>query len=82
MLHQSTANPCPFLSTISGAKYSGVPQRVLASELDLIPSFERPKSVNFAYPSLSINTFSGLRLYHWMKYLTLYKRFSSYGDAE
>jgi hypothetical protein len=28
-VHQSTATPWPFLSMISGAKYSGVPQNEL-----------------------------------------------------
>jgi hypothetical protein len=26
-VHQSTENPCPFISNISGAKYSAVPQK-------------------------------------------------------
>jgi hypothetical protein len=30
--------------------------------LDLIFSFDKPKSVIFAYPSLSIRTFSGFKL--------------------
>jgi hypothetical protein len=27
-VHQSTENPCPFMSSISGAKYSAVPQKL------------------------------------------------------
>ena len=61
-LHQSTALPWPFLSQISGARYSGVPHKVLASWFVLIFSFDSPKSVSLAYPSLSIRTFSGFRL--------------------
>jgi len=30
-VHQSTQNPCPFISNISGARYSAVPQNDLAT---------------------------------------------------
>ena len=69
-VHQSTALPCPTRKSISGAKYSGVPHTELAPRFPLIPLFERPKSVNLIYPSLSINTFSGLRL---RQQLNMYK---------
>jgi hypothetical protein len=46
----------------SGAKYSGVPQTEKASLVPLTFFFERPKSVILIYPSMSMRTFSGLRL--------------------
>ena len=61
-LHQSTACPCPFPSIISGAKYSGVPQKDFALLLSEIFSLLKPKSVILIYPSLFIRTFSGFRL--------------------
>ena len=45
--HQSTANPCPLFSIISGAKYSGVPQNDFALLLSDIFSLLNPKSVIF-----------------------------------
>ena len=50
----------PFI--ISGAKYSGVPQKELVELLSSIFSFDNPKSVILIYPSLSISTFSGFKL--------------------
>ena len=47
-LHQSTGLPCPVLSRTSGAKYSGVPQKVLV--LSPFRIFERPKSVKMICP--------------------------------
>ena len=61
-LHQSTACPWPLPSTISGAKYSGVPQNDFALELSDIFSLLKPKSVIFIYPSEPIRTFSGFKL--------------------
>ncbi len=61
-VHQSTTFPCPFFNKTSGAKYSGVPQTEKAS-FPTTPLLERPKSVILIYPSSSINTFSGLRLW-------------------
>ncbi len=61
-LHQSTALPWPVPLIISGAKYSGVPQKELVELLSSIFSFDKPKSVILIYPSLSINTFSGFKL--------------------
>jgi len=49
-------------STISGAKYSGVPQNDFALELSDIFSLLKPKSVIFIYPSEPIRTFSGFKL--------------------
>jgi len=46
--HQSTAFPWPLLSRISGARYSGVPQKVLVpptASYPVIPALARPKSV-------------------------------------
>ena len=60
-LHQSTARPWPYLCKISGAKYSGVPQKLLALELSKMFSLLSPKSVSFGYPSYPINTFSGFK---------------------
>lgn len=62
-VHQSTAFPWVGLRSNSGARYSGVPQIVVAPLLlPLIPRFDNPKSHNLMKPSLSIKTFSGLRL--------------------
>ena len=43
--YQSTALPCPKFTTISGAKYSGVPQKVCASSLSGPKSLLSPTSV-------------------------------------
>ena len=59
--HQSVDFPCPFLDKISGERYSGVPQKLVAS-FPVIDSFDNPKSVILAYPSEPINTFSGFKL--------------------
>jgi len=57
-VHQSTGFPCPLFNKISGARYSGVPQRVY-----VLPSkyFANPKSVSIKYPSEATRRFSGLR---------------------
>ena len=55
--HQSTSNPYVLRIQISGARYTGVPQKVSA----VGDSFESPKSVSLTWPSLSSSTFSGLR---------------------
>lgn len=46
------------LRMISGARYSGVPQRVHVLPLTLLA---KPKSVTFRYPFSSINKFSGFK---------------------
>ena len=68
-VHQSTGLPCPWLSKISGAKYSGVPQSV---NVRFYTTFANPKSVNFRYPSSEINKFSGFK--------SLYTMFFSWRD--
>ena len=47
---------CPFFSTISGARYSGVPQTVSRRTFDW--KFAEPKSASFTAPSTN-STFSG-----------------------
>ena len=59
--HQSTALPWPTPCKISGAMYSGVPQKVCAALGVLIISFDRPKSVRHTWPTSSRRIFSGLR---------------------
>ena len=59
-VHQSTGKPCPVLSKISGAKYSGVPHTENAYSF-YYRTFAIPKSATQIYPLSSINTFSGLR---------------------
>lgn len=39
---------------ISGARYSGVPQKVLVVSVPISPSFERPKSVSTTCPKKKI----------------------------
>jgi len=46
-LHQSDALPYGLPLRTSGAKYSGVPQSVLAPSFKLTFSFAKPKSVIF-----------------------------------
>jgi len=54
-----TARPWPWRFNISGAKYSGVPQKECAPEvLLLIPSLLRPKSVNRTWPRSSRSTWT------------------------
>ena len=60
-LHQSTDLSCPIPSKISGAKYSGVPQKENVFSSLEIPSFDSPKSVSLMCPSSSNNTFSGFK---------------------
>lgn len=60
-LHQSTAFVCPCPNNISGARYSGVPQKVLVISPSLIFVFERPKSVILMCPCQSSNMFSGFK---------------------
>ena len=50
-----------------GAKYSGVPQTSYNFSFGEIV-FDNPKSVNLKYPFLSINMFSGFRLYQEYNY--------------
>jgi len=52
-LHQSDENECVSFLSISGGKYSGVPD----IDLEISLSFESPKSVSLIYPNLSIKTF-------------------------
>ena len=61
-VHQSKGLPCPYFIKTSGARYSGVPHTENASLSVLIFFFDKPKSVILIYPSLSMRTFSGLRL--------------------
>lgn len=42
----------------SGARYSGVPQKVLVVAPNVISSLHKPKSVSFMWPSTSSNRFS------------------------
>ncbi len=58
--HQSTDLSCPYWATISGARYSGVPQKVEASSSSL-RILARPKSISFKYPSESIKMFSSFK---------------------
>ena len=54
--HQSTPFPCPLFSRISGAKYSGVPQKVLvppSAPAPVIPLLASPKSVRRRCPLAS-----------------------------
>ncbi len=46
-VHQSAGFPCPFYCNISGAKYSGVPHKDLASFPFIMFILDKPKSVNF-----------------------------------
>lgn len=46
---------------ISGARYSGVPQKLNVLSLYFIPFLDRPKSVILICPSASSSTFSGFR---------------------
>ena len=51
--HQSTPFPWPLFSKISGARYSGVPQKVLvppSAPAPVTPLFARPKSVRRRCP--------------------------------
>ena len=59
--HQSTDFPCPLPLTISGARYSGVPQKVYVFRFPTTPYFDKPKSVSFIWPSPSNKTFSGFK---------------------
>lgn len=45
----------------SGARYSGVPQKVFMVAASVMPSLQRPKSVIFMWPSLSSIKFSNWR---------------------
>jgi len=58
---RSTGYPCPDLFMISGANYSGVPQKLLVSYISFILHLLSPKSVILHYPSESISTFSGFK---------------------
>ena len=60
--HQSTSIPWPYLRMISGAKYSGVPQIVVAFWSLFYNILESPKSVSFIYPVWSIIMFYGFKL--------------------
>ena len=42
----------------SGARYSGVPQKVFMVAVSVMPSLQRPKSVILMWPSLSNIRFS------------------------
>ena len=56
--HQSTGAPWGMCEIISGARYSGVPQRVVErSEAEVVS----PKSMSRTRPSASMTTFSGFR---------------------
>jgi hypothetical protein len=46
-VHQSTANPWPFISKISGARYSAVPQKECVRSVLPYKNFERPKSAKY-----------------------------------
>lgn len=59
--YQSTFFPWALFYSISGAKYSWLPQKVAVTALVFIPSFESPKSVNKAFPSKSKTIFSGFK---------------------
>jgi len=43
-VHQSTEKPCPFISRISGAKYSAVPQKLKVWSLGYYRNLAKPKS--------------------------------------
>jgi len=59
--YQSTENEYPYLWMISGAIYSGVPQKVKVLSQELI-RFIKPKSASLTVPSaLSIRIFSGFK---------------------
>ena len=47
---------------VTGARYSGVPQTLLASFGVFTLSLDNPKSAILTYPSASISTFSGFKL--------------------
>ena len=49
---------------VSGDKYSGVPQKDMASLSEITFPFVRPKSVSSIYPSEMINTFSGFKSFN------------------
>lgn len=49
-VHQSTGFPYPSFMTISGARYSGVPQILLASLVPVTFILLSPKSVILMYP--------------------------------
>jgi hypothetical protein len=59
-VHQSTLKPWPFISRISGAKYSAVPQNDFVVWFGY-KNLASPKSANFIYPFSSIKTFSGFK---------------------
>ena len=59
-VHQSTILLCPLLINISGARYSGVPQKLVENPFPLT-FVASPKSANRRYPSFVKRTFSGLR---------------------
>jgi len=52
---------CPYCYNISGAIYSGEPQKEYASSSDAIFGLASPKSATFKCPSLSIRIFSGFK---------------------
>jgi hypothetical protein len=56
--HQSTDLPWPLDWMISGARYSGVPQRVQVRSSTILA---KPKSVILTCPAELIRRFSGLR---------------------
>jgi hypothetical protein len=58
--HQSALELCPLPRTTSGAKYSGVPQKVYAFS-SFYKNLAKPKSANFKYPFSSSNKFSNFR---------------------
>lgn len=49
----------------SGARYSGVPQKVFMVASGVMPSLQRPKSVIFIWPSLSSIRFSSWERVKW-----------------
>ena len=59
--HQSTSIPYSFSNKTSGARYSGVPHKVLVLQGNPSHNLDKPKSINLIWPDLSINTFSGFK---------------------
>ena len=59
--HQSTSIPYSSWNSTSGARYSGVPHKVLVLQGKPSHNLDKPKSINLIWPSLSINTFSGFK---------------------
>ena len=61
-------------NTISGAKYSGVPQNVFVNLPPSIPPFASPKSTSLTCPRLSIKIFSGFKSRKMVFFLFKYDR--------